>query len=63
MEGFSNLIKSIFKYIIMKHSPTQKLDKKNTDLITIFKIEHNWGIGIEAARHSYKKWTKYLNYF
>lgn len=41
MEGFSKNIKSIFKCIIMEHSPTQKLDKKNTDLITMLKIEHN----------------------
>lgn len=41
MEGFSNNIKSIFKYVTMEHLPTQKLDRKNTDLITMFKIEHN----------------------
>lgn len=38
MDGFSNIIKSVLKYIIMEHSPTQRLDKENTDLIMMLKI-------------------------
>lgn len=38
MEGFSSIIENIFRIIIMEHSSSQRLDKKNADLITMRKI-------------------------
>lgn len=38
MEGIRNIVKNIFKTIIMEDSSTQRLDKNNTDLIMMLKI-------------------------